>query len=484
MYLIKNKKKNVALLAVAAIGLNCAAFTANVQNVRADNISENSVNNQINNVIPAKSYGVDVSSWQKTDLTPAYNAGAKYAIVKTSEGVRYENPNANGQINSANKLGMGTLAYHFATFSNNKDAAINEANYAISIANKTGIKQGSYLALDWENGDGNNISGDKNTNTDAILAFMDKITTSGYQPMLYSGAYALRNNVDTNKILAKYPNSLWVASYKTLGRTDNPDYKYFPSMNGVAIWQFTNNWNGQNVDGNTSVLPLILNKNTNEQPSSQAPAANVSTENNNRKADIKQDLQDLQDSQTSLANDTDNNINNLKTENNNTANKTVQTDQNNKTNQKQDQKANTDIKQDNNKNLNVTYYDENSHQAVDNISKNIPTNTKLAGKKIDQLINNNIPKGYTLTNKQTNPNTVIKKDVDLAATVKKQNLPLNNVVAANNKISDIKKENNSRTLPQTSANNSSSLLILGLGLVTLSGIATEINLKKEKMIKN
>ena len=217
MYLIKNKKKNVAFLAVAAIGLNYAAFTANVQNVRADNISENSVNNQINNVIPAKSYGVDVSSWQKTDLTPAYNAGAKYAIVKISEGVRYENPNANGQINSANKLGMGTLAYHFATFSNNKDVAINEANYAISIANKTGIKQGSYLALDWENGDGNNISGDKNTNTDAILAFMDKITTSGYQPMLYSGAYALRNNVDTNKILAKYPNSLWVASYKTLG---------------------------------------------------------------------------------------------------------------------------------------------------------------------------------------------------------------------------------------------------------------------------
>ncbi|MDE3335700.1 SH3 domain-containing protein [Lactobacillus paragasseri] len=56
-------------------------------------------------------------------------------------------------------------------------------------------------------------------------------------------------------------------------------------MNNVAIWQYTQNWRGQNVDGNVNVLPLsnksnnasqantnTLNVHTNGQSSSQAPS--------------------------------------------------------------------------------------------------------------------------------------------------------------------------------------------------------------------
>ncbi|MGP3222367.1 GH25 family lysozyme [Lactobacillus paragasseri] len=114
---------------------------------------------------------------------------------------------------------------------------------------------------------------------------MDTVHNGGYNPMLYSSEWLLKAKVDTNKVTQKYPNSLWVASYKTMGRQDQPDYNYFPSMNNVAIWQYTQNWRGQNVDGNVNVLPLsnksnnasqantnTLNVHINGQSSSQAPS--------------------------------------------------------------------------------------------------------------------------------------------------------------------------------------------------------------------
>ena len=98
--------------------------------------------------------------------------------------------------------------------------------------------------------------------------------------MLYSSEWLLKNKVDTNKISEKYPNALWVAKYKTNGREDNPDYNYFPSMDNVAIWQYTQNWRGQNVDGNVNVVPLSNKTNTNNNTSNNAANTNNSNANN------------------------------------------------------------------------------------------------------------------------------------------------------------------------------------------------------------
>lgn len=48
--------------------------------------------------VPAKSTGVDVSSWQGKDLTQDAQAGSQFAVVKVSEGTKYQNPNAQAQI--------------------------------------------------------------------------------------------------------------------------------------------------------------------------------------------------------------------------------------------------------------------------------------------------------------------------------------------------------------------------------------------------
>ena len=235
--------------------------------------------------VPAKSAGVDVSSWQGTNLTQQAKSGAKFAVVKVSESTNYQNPHAQGQINNAEQNNMMPMGYHYAHFGADSNRAVQEGNYAVNSAQQAGLPQGSYLAADWEQDAHNNTNGGREASANAITSFMDTVHNGGYNPMLYSSEWLLKAKVDTNKVTQKYPNSLWVASYKTMGRQDQPDYNYFPSMNNVAIWQYTQNWRGQNVDGNVNVLPLsnksnnasqantnTLNVHTNGQSSSQAPS--------------------------------------------------------------------------------------------------------------------------------------------------------------------------------------------------------------------
>ena len=85
---------------------------------------------------------------------------------------------------------------------------------------------------------------------------MTEIKKAGYKVGLYSGASVLRNNVDASTIVKKYGTCLWVASYATMGRIDTPNFGYFPSMDGVAMWQFTDNWHGLGVDGNITLIDL------------------------------------------------------------------------------------------------------------------------------------------------------------------------------------------------------------------------------------
>lgn len=198
-------------------------------------------------------YAVDVANYQLSDLTAFRNCGAKLAIVKVSEGTTYQNPKGRAQIASAKSLGMSVAGYFFATFSNNASAARLQAQYAVATAKSMGLPFGSYLATDWEKGTGgsyNNVEGDPSYNTQAILVTMDVIKESGYKPLLYSGADLLRRKINTKQILAKYPNSLWVASYPTMSPVKTANMAYFPSMDGVAIWQFTSDWYGLSVDAN------------------------------------------------------------------------------------------------------------------------------------------------------------------------------------------------------------------------------------------
>lgn len=202
--------------------------------------------------VPNRSLGVDVSAYQGTDMSGYARAGARFCIVKTTEGTGWVNDKAAAQIRSAKANGMMVMGYHYAHSGGNVSAARNEANYAISHARSMGVPARSYLAMDFES----DASGNRQANTDAAIAFMQTVRNAGYLPLFYSGAAYMGAHFDTNQIIQKFPGSLWVASYKTLGRQDSPDFNYFPSRNGIAIWQFTDNLKGMRVDGNINVLPL------------------------------------------------------------------------------------------------------------------------------------------------------------------------------------------------------------------------------------
>ena len=224
-------------------------------------------------VIENRSYGIDQASYQNSNIS-AY-PGAKFTIVKTTEGLDYQNPKVGAQVASAKQTGIPVGGYHYAHFSGNVTQAIQEGNFAVQVAKNVGIPLGSLYAADWETGSGNITNGNKVDNTNAILAFMDVVAKAGYKPFLYSGKELLENNIDTKRITDKYGDCLWVAYYKVEGRQDTADFNWFPTMDHVAIWQFADNWKGMDIDGNIAVKKLTFG---NETPQVTVKPIKTSTE--------------------------------------------------------------------------------------------------------------------------------------------------------------------------------------------------------------
>lgn len=203
----------------------------------------------------SRQLGVDVAVYQGTSMTAYHNAGAKFGIAKLTEGTSYVNPKAHYQIKSLHANHMYVHAYHFATFGYSVSRAKLEGKAFVKRAKAENISKKRFLWLDWESDSGNCVTGGKAASTKAILAFMKVCHDAGYKVGLYSDASLLRNNIDTKQIVKKYGTCIWVASYPT-DLAYKPDFNYFPSMNGVAIWQFCDNWCGLGVDGNISLIDL------------------------------------------------------------------------------------------------------------------------------------------------------------------------------------------------------------------------------------
>ncbi|MES5184655.1 GH25 family lysozyme [Lactobacillus crispatus] len=209
-----------------------------------------------NLTVSKRSLGADVASYQSENVS---YAGIKFALIKLTQGTGYINPKAKAQIKSSLAHGLLTGGYFYATHSGSVSLARAEAKYAVEKAKAYGVPAGSYIADDWEQGSGNDVNGSVGSNTDAVIAAMQVIKEAGYKPLVYAGAYVLRNRLNTARIVKSFGTCLWVASYKVMGRQDSADFNYFPSMDGVAIWQFTDNYKGYNVDGNICLIDLKAN---------------------------------------------------------------------------------------------------------------------------------------------------------------------------------------------------------------------------------
>lgn len=189
-------------------------------------------------------YFIDVSAYQQADLTATcQQAGTTKTIIKVSESLAWLSDRHQQQANTSDPIGY----YHFGRFGGDSSLAQREADLFLS---NLPSKKVSYLVIDYED----SASADKQANTNAVIAFMDKIASAGYKPVYYSYKPFTLNNVDYQQIIAKYPNSIWIAGYPDYEVRSEPLWDYFPSMDGVRWWQFTSVGVAGGLDKNIVLL--------------------------------------------------------------------------------------------------------------------------------------------------------------------------------------------------------------------------------------
>lgn len=196
-------------------------------------------------------YGLDWAKYQGN--TGVYsNRPVKFVIAQVggiSEGQLYDQLTYNSQVSTILSKGQRAHTYIWYEVGGSVEVGKKVLDYFIP---KIKTPKGSIVALDYESG----ASDNKSANTEAILYGMRRLKESGYTPMYYSYKPYTLENVDYQRINSEFPNSLWIASYGSNAVGGDPEYNYFPSMDGIGIWQFNSMGIAQGLDVNIDLTGI------------------------------------------------------------------------------------------------------------------------------------------------------------------------------------------------------------------------------------
>lgn len=228
---MKNKIK------IVIAGLACAGLFLCGQNAQA-----------------SRAQGTDLSRYQGYTAVKG-QASDEFAISQiggiNANGL-YDQDTYRSQVSTGIAQGLRMHTYIWYQVGGDKQAAKQCMDYFLP---RVQTPKRSIVALDYEDG----ASCDQSANTDAIIYAMRRIKQSGYTPVYYSYKPYTLSHVDYKRILAEFPNSLWIAAYKDYAVTTSPDYSYFPSLDGIAEWQFTSMYKAGGLDGNVDLLGITQN---------------------------------------------------------------------------------------------------------------------------------------------------------------------------------------------------------------------------------
>lgn len=237
------------------------------------------------NVFAAKGdKGVDWAIYQGEQGRFGY-AHDKFAIAQiggyNASGI-YEQYTYKSQVASAIAQGKRAHTYIWYDTWGNMDIAKTTMDYFLP---RIQTPKNSIVALDFEHG----ASSDVNANTETILYGMRRIKQAGYTPMYYSYKPFTLQYVDYQRIIKEFPNSLWIAAYPSYEVTPEPLYAYFPSMEGIGIWQFTSTYIAGGLDGNVDLTGITDNGYTaTDKPETETPAIDAGEEvENTPSSDVK-----------------------------------------------------------------------------------------------------------------------------------------------------------------------------------------------------
>lgn len=227
--------------------------------------------------------GVDWSRYQGANGVFGYGHD-KFAICQiggVNGGGIYGQTTYETQVASA--IAQGKRAHTYIWYQVGGNASLGE-QVLNTFLPQVQTPKGSIVALDYESG----ASADKQANTNAILHGMRMIKAAGYTPMYYSYKPYTLANVYVDQIIREFPNSLWMAAYPDYNVTPTPNYNVFPSMDGVAIYQFTSTYIAGGLDGNIDLTGITDNGYTKgNNPETQTPAISQGQQaDNTPKSDI------------------------------------------------------------------------------------------------------------------------------------------------------------------------------------------------------
>lgn len=197
--------------------------------------------------------GVDWAVYQGAN--GKYGTNNKFAIIQaggTQGGTLYDQWTYASQVKAAQANGLKAHTYLWYGVGGSADIGRQALDYFLP---KILTPKGSIVALDYEDGASSSMA----ANTDAILYGMRRIAQAGYTPMYYSYKPYTLAHVDYQRILAEFPNSLWIAAYPDYQIRALPDYGLFPSMPGIALYQFTSMHAAGGLDGNVDLLGVTDN---------------------------------------------------------------------------------------------------------------------------------------------------------------------------------------------------------------------------------
>ena len=196
--------------------------------------------------------GTDLAKYQGYSAQKG-QASDKFAISQIggyTNGYFYNQATYKSQISSGIAQGLRMHTYIWFEPYGNSSLAVIEVNHFI---NQIQTPKGSIVALDFESGAGANKQG----NTNAVIAAMNQIKAKGYTPILYTGKYFANQHIYPNQIINKFgKDRLWIASYATMNASYGPNFNYFPSMDGVGMWQWTSNYAGKSLDGDVDLTGI------------------------------------------------------------------------------------------------------------------------------------------------------------------------------------------------------------------------------------
>ena len=207
-----------------------------------------------------RSYGTDLSKYQGNTAQFVRNDD-EFTIAQVGgmyeDGSSYTQSTYTNQVKSALMQNKRAHTYIWLQTGNNSYLAKKAVNTFLPTINST-VPKGSIIALDCEAGYGNDING----NTNAVLDAMTTVKNAGYTPVFYSYQGYAHAHFDMNRIIATYPNSFWIAGYPYMNGIYPAPMEYFPSDNGVCIWQFSDHGSGANsvaLDYDIDLLGITRN---------------------------------------------------------------------------------------------------------------------------------------------------------------------------------------------------------------------------------